>query len=155
MAFDKSRLLKLIKQGRVSVGGKKADKTILDKLVKPKKCKQQKQVEKEIAEAKQKAFVLLCEQKGLPIPQPEYQFNKNRKWRIDYYFERNGLKVGLEVEGGVWTNGRHTRGSGFVKDMEKYNSMALHNIFLLRIQPKDLGLKAIELLKKMIQPCEL
>jgi len=46
--------------------------------------------------------------------------------------------VALEVEGGVWTGGRHTRGAGFIEDMEKYNAAACMGWFVLRIMPKDL-----------------
>lgn len=83
-------------------------------------------------------FARLCRSFALPQPQLEYQFHPNRKWRIDYYFEANGVKVGLEVEGGVWTGGRHTRPKGFLADMEKYNAMACAGILLLRTTPEKL-----------------
>jgi hypothetical protein len=34
------------------------------------------------------------------------------------------IGVALEIDGAVWTQGRHTRGSGYVKDMEKLNAAA-------------------------------
>ncbi len=74
----------------------------------------------------------------LPMPAREYQFHPERKWRIDFYFEANGRKVALEVEGGVWTGGRHTRGSGFAGDMEKYNALAMAGILLVRVTPDTL-----------------
>jgi hypothetical protein len=43
----------------------------------------------------------------------------------------------IEIEGAVWTNGRHTRGSGFVKDMEKYNTATAMGFKLIRIQTGD------------------
>lgn len=30
----------------------------------------------------------------------------------------------MEIEGGVWSRGRHVRGSGFEKDCEKHNEAA-------------------------------
>jgi len=47
-------------------------------------------------------------------------------------------KLCLEVEGGVWIHGGHTRGSGFVNNLEKYNRMAEMGWRLIRVQPKDL-----------------
>ena len=52
--------------------------------------------------------------------QAEFQFNPERKWRADFYIV--GSNVLIEVEGGIWSSGRHTRGKGYLGDMEKYNS---------------------------------
>ena len=72
------------------------------------------------------------------IPQKEFKFHPTRKWRIDYYFQTPRKKLAVEVEGGVWIKGRHTRASGFVKDMEKYNALTEQGIYLLRFQPADM-----------------
>lgn len=56
----------------------------------------------------------------LPEPVREYRFHGFRRWRFDFAWPE--LKLAAEVEGGTWTGGRHTRGSGFEKDCEKYNS---------------------------------
>ena len=98
-------------------------------------------------------FTRLCEACGLPAPVPEYRFHPARKWRIDYYFETNGRRVALEVEGGIWTNGRHTRGSGFRKDMEKYNALTAAGIMLLRVTPAELmNIETLNLIKKTLWP---
>lgn len=98
-------------------------------------------------------FLRLCEAFGLPEPVPEYRFHPTRKWRIDWYFEANGRRVALEVEGGVWTQGRHTRGSGFVKDMEKYNAISAAGIALLRVTPERLlKTETLELVKRTLNP---
>lgn len=85
-------------------------------------------------------FVKACIQAGLPKPIMEYRFHPTRKWRIDYYFEKDGKKLALEVEGGIWKQGRHNRASGFLKDMEKYNAMAQMGIYLIRITPDKIFL---------------
>lgn len=56
---------------------------------------------------------------GLPVPVRELKFHPARRWRFDFAFVDE--KIAVEVEGGVFSGGRHTRGSGFVKDCEKYN----------------------------------
>ncbi len=70
------------------------------------------------------------------VPVPEYVFSPPRKWRFDFAWIKQ--KVALEVEGGVWIRGRHNRGGGFVKDMEKYNAASVLGWRILRVQPRDL-----------------
>lgn len=85
----------------------------------------------------------------LPIPQEEFQFHTKRKWKFDYAWEEN--KIALEVEGGIFTGGRHTRPKGFIGDMEKYNSAAVLGWRIIRVQPKDLQTKkTIDLLKEIL-----
>ena len=82
------------------------------------------------------AFPLVCVQFGLPKPVAEHKFHQTRKWRFDFAWPE--YKVALEVEGAVWTNGRHTRGSGFVRDMEKYNEAAKLGWRIIRTTPDKL-----------------
>lgn len=44
-------------------------------------------------------------------------------------------KVAVELEGGIWVMGRHTRGAGFEKDCEKMNWAALHGWRVFRFTP--------------------
>lgn len=73
---------------------------------------------------------------GLPAPVPEHSFEPSRRWRLDLAWPSH--RLALEVEGGVWTGGRHTRGAGFLKDMEKYNRLAVLGWRLLRVTPDRL-----------------
>lgn len=97
-----------------------------------KKMKEQERIE---TVKRFKRSCLLC---GLPEPIEEYQFHPKRKWKIDYFFEKNGFKVALEVEGGVYQSGRHNRASGYLKDMQKYNNVSLQGIILIRTVPDEL-----------------
>lgn len=63
----------------------------------------------------------------------EYKFHQTRRWRIDFAWPAKFLAV--EIEGGVWVEGRHTRGSGFVADINKYNALTLAGWRLLRFTP--------------------
>ena len=72
---------------------------------------------------------------GLPCPTPELMFHPKRKWRFDFAWESK--KLALEIEGMVWRNGRHTRGSGFVKDMEKYNNASMLGWRIIRATPDN------------------
>jgi hypothetical protein len=121
------------------------------KPVKAQKTEPQKQLAKAKAEARKlaaertaAAFSAACERHGIPIPVPEFKFaqkdgpHKGRLWAIDYYFDHNGKKLGLEVEGGIYGIGRHQRPTGFRKDMEKYNAFVLYGITLYRREPGTL-----------------
>lgn len=73
---------------------------------------------------------------GLPPYVTELKFNIDRKWRFDFAWMEE--RVALEVEGGVWIGGGHTRGSGFTKDLSKYNSAALLGWRVFRVTPDQL-----------------
>ena len=81
-------------------------------------------------------FLRALEVRGLPRPEREHKFDAKRRWRFDYAWPER--MIALEVEGGVWTAGRHTRGAGFIKDMEKYNRAAVLGWRLLRVTPDKL-----------------
>jgi len=88
-------------------------------------------------------------QQGLPEPVYEHKFHDTRRWKFDIAWPK--LKIALEVEGGVFTGGRHTRGKGFVKDMEKYNSAATLGWVVVRCIPDEVCmLDTIEMVKKVI-----
>lgn len=69
-----------------------------------------------------------------PPAEREYRFHPDRRWRFDFCWPEQ--MVAVEVEGGVWNNGRHTRGSGFVADLSKYNEAALLGYTVLRVTPQ-------------------
>lgn len=66
----------------------------------------------------------------IPTPEREHRFHPTRDWRFDFAWP--ALKVAVEVEGGTWVTGRHSRGSGFAKDAEKYNAAVGLGWFVLR-----------------------
>lgn len=66
----------------------------------------------------------------------EAKFFPGRQWRLDFYLSES--RVAVEIEGGVWSGGRHTRGSGFAEDIEKYNAALFIGIRVYRINALDL-----------------
>ena len=79
----------------------------------------------------------------------EYKFHPTRRWRFDYAIPEH--KIALEVEGGVWTGGRHTSPKGFLGDIEKYNTATLMGWRVFRTTPDELyKLSTINLIKAAI-----
>ena len=80
----------------------------------------------------------------------EHKFHDMRKWRLDFAIV--GLKIGIEIEGGVWSCGAHTRGKGFIEDMEKYNAAVTLGWVILRFTPQDLNkITTFETIKKVVE----
>lgn len=68
---------------------------------------------------------------GLPAWEAEFKFHPRRKWRADRGWPHLGLLV--EVEGGIWTGGRHVTGAGFEADCVKYNEAAILGYRIIRV----------------------
>lgn len=80
----------------------------------------------------------------------EYRFHSERRWKFDHCWPH--AKVALEIEGGVWTGGRHVRGAGFIRDMEKYNEAALLGWHVYRVTPQQIkNGQALELIARIFQ----
>lgn len=60
----------------------------------------------------------------------EYAFHPERKWRFDFAWP--GKMVAMEIEGGTWTAGRHTRGKGYENDCIKYSTAAIMGWVVIR-----------------------
>ncbi len=71
---------------------------------------------------------------GWPPPVREYVFHPTRRWRLDFAWPK--ALVAVEVEGGTFVNGAHTRGAHFESDAEKYNEAALAGWKVLRVTSK-------------------
>jgi hypothetical protein len=88
-------------------------------------------------------------------PMREYRFDEDRKWRFDFAWiipqrDSNGnivradIQVAVEIEGGVFRRGRHTRGKGFSNDCDKYNAAVSQGWRILRYTDKHLTKKRIK-----------
>lgn len=77
-----------------------------------------------------------CLAAKLPEPVREFAFAKPRRWRFDFCWPEQ--RIALEQEGGVWVRGRHTRGTGYLRDLEKYNEAAVRGYIVIRCTPDQL-----------------
>lgn len=66
----------------------------------------------------------------------EYKFHPTRKWRFDFAWPQ--LQVAVEIEGGIFVRGRHSRGVGIRNDCEKYNQAALLGWIVLRYTDREI-----------------
>lgn len=71
-----------------------------------------------------------CMADGLTNFEQEYVFCETRKYRLDLAFPSQ--KVGIEIEGGLWAAGAHSRPIGILRDMEKANLLVLSGWRVLR-----------------------
>lgn len=98
----------------------------------------------------QKIFMMSCESFGIPAPITEYKFLDNRKFRFDFAWIDK--KVAVEIEGGIWIKGRHTRGTGYKSDMEKYNLAALNDWFVFRFSTDQINkIATYEIIKSKLE----
>lgn len=68
---------------------------------------------------------------------PEFKFCESRRWKADFLII--GTKILVEVEGGTWSGGRHTRGKGYQNDCEKYNWAAANGWTVLRFTTQQVN----------------
>lgn len=99
---------------------------------------------------------------GLPVPELEFKFHPERKWRFDFAWPdwgmSNGLKtdicsgsVALEVDGGIWIKGGHNRGAQMLKTWEKENEAVARGWRIIRCEPKSLCTQAtVDLIKRCL-----
>lgn len=120
------------------------------KYVKPRRSKRRVTVKKERVVSEGEA-TLAQHLKSYNIEfQAEFQFNPERRWRADFYIV--GSNILIEVEGGIWSSGRHTRGKGYLGDMEKYNSAQLLGYSVYRYSTEQVKSgKAIDEIRRLVE----
>lgn len=68
---------------------------------------------------------------GLPTPERELRFHDQRGWRFDLAW--SAAMVAVEIDGGVWNRGRHTRPKGYEEDCRKLAEAAIAGWTVLRV----------------------
>jgi very-short-patch-repair endonuclease len=60
---------------------------------------------------------------GLPTPEREVRFAPPRRWRFDLAYVPQ--RIAIEVDGGTYIQGRHSRGAGYANDCRKRNAATI------------------------------
>jgi very-short-patch-repair endonuclease len=80
----------------------------------------------------------------------EFRFAAPRRWRFDFAWVPE--HVAVEVDGGSWSGGRHTSGSGFEADCEKLSEAAALGWRVLRVTPRMIQTgAALALIERALQ----
>jgi hypothetical protein len=67
---------------------------------------------------------------SVPVLRHEHVFDAERKWRFDFAVPE--AMVAIEIDGGIYSQGRHVRGSGFERDHQKLNRAVILGWRVLR-----------------------
>ncbi len=94
-------------------------------------------------------FLMLWNHVKGPDLEREYRFHHERRWRAD--FAHVGARVLIEIEGGIWVNGRHNRAAGFNADLEKYLAAGLAGWRVFRFGPDQITLENVERLADLVR----
>jgi hypothetical protein len=78
----------------------------------------------------------ICRDQQWPEPVAEYRFAPPRRWRFDLCWRDHGLAV--EVQGALFSGGRHVRGAALVREFEKLNVAAVRGWTVLLVLPVQL-----------------
>ncbi len=75
-------------------------------------------------------------QAGIPFER-EYAFHPTRKWRADFALPWASWSPGIlvEIDGGAFIGGRHSRGTGVEADAEKQSAAAILGYRVIRATP--------------------
>lgn len=86
---------------------------------------------------------------GLEGWKHDYRFHPERRWKMDWAHPE--LLICAEIEGGIWTGGRHTQAQGFIKDLEKYEAAQRMGYVVYRCSPDMVKAgRAIDTIKILI-----
>jgi very-short-patch-repair endonuclease len=99
----------------------------------------------------ERKFLLLWQSLGGPELKAELRFHPTRKWRADFaHIESRTL---IEIEGGIYIQGRHNRPQGFAADAEKYLEAALDGWRVLRLTKLQITAPTVERIIRSVFSC--
>lgn len=86
-------------------------------------------------------FLFLWHHAKGPSLEQEFRFHAERRWRAD--FAHLPSRTLIEIEGGIWVNGRHNRAAGFNADLEKYLEAGLAGWQVFRFGPNQITMENV------------
>lgn len=117
-------------------------------ITKPRKLPKSKKTRQK--QPKYDAFCLLLRQHlGVEVV-AEHRFHHTRMWRFDYAIPSH--RIAIEIDGGVWIEGRHNRPKGYIADLDKFNNAAALGWRVLKFTPQQqFTMKALRLIQATIK----
>lgn len=76
------------------------------------------------------------DQAGIPFDR-EFRFAPPRRWRADFYVGQIFNRVLVEIDGGGFIAGGHSRGAGIYRDSEKQSAAAILGYRVIRCTPRQ------------------
>jgi hypothetical protein len=100
------------------------------------------------------ALIGQCRLAGLPLPTREYRFWPRRRFAFDVAWPDRQFAV--EIDGGVWTQGRHTRGKGYTKDCAKLAEATIRGWSVIRVTTDQVTSgQAVEWVRRFLERHEV
>ena len=87
--------------------------------------------------------------RGRPMPEREFRFAPPRLFRLDFAWP--SVRLGVEIEGGIFVRGRHGRPMGITQDCEKYNLAAEAGWRVLRYTTLDLKKRPAQVIEQVLR----
>lgn len=95
-------------------------------------------------------FALQARAVGL-APSRQVRVTQGRRWAWDFAIG----PLLIDIQGGTWIAGRHSRGAGYQNDCDKANAATLAGYKVLRFTAQDVKSgKAINMIEQEIKSCE-
>lgn len=73
-------------------------------------------------------FAELCRLNGIPEPKTEVCILQGSKLRWDFYFDHNGQRLAIELQGGIFVRSAHSTGVGLQRDYDKLNACIAYGV---------------------------
>jgi very-short-patch-repair endonuclease len=93
-----------------------------------------------------------CRMTSLPLLRREVEFHPVRHWRFDFVFL--DYPIAVEIDGGTFSGGRHTRGDGYEEDCRKLNEGEIASYMILRFTGRMVKSgEALEVTERALRAC--